>query len=781
MRLGENVVAASSGGSWWRGKRCGPGLVALVLAAATLVVYAPAVRNEFVNYDDSDYVTANGHVTGGLKWTNVVWAFRAGHASNWHPLTWVSHETDCELFGLRAGLHHLTNVVLHVLNTVLLFGVWRRMTGADWRSALVAGLFALHPLHVESVAWVSERKDVLSTFFFLLTVGAYVRYAEGRREEGGGERAEARRPESEGGPKSGSRDVTGVGCRVLPREHAWRETDQVSRFRVHVSSIISRPLHFYLLALVFFTLGLMSKPMLVTVPFVLLLLDYWPLGRWRVGGRESGIGILSRRASRSPVANGGKSRAASSAPAPGQRARSGRLLLEKLPFVALSGVSCYVTFVVQAKGGAVSASLTLGGRIANAIVSYVRYIGKMLWPDDLSVLYPHPGSWAVWQVLVSAGLLLAISVVAVVLGRRRPYLVVGWLWFMGTLVPVIGLVQVGIQSMADRYTYIPLVGLFVAVVWGIGEWAAGQAWRGDVVAVGVPVCLAGCAWLTVRQIEYWRNSETLFRRAVAVTKKNYLAYNNLGFYLSGKGRADEAMENYRKALEINPAYEDALNNLGYALAGRKEYAEAIRLYEAALRVRPNHVEVHNNLGNALSETGRIEEAIRHYRFVLERKPEHADAHNNLGIALAMQGKLDEAITEFHDAIRSKPNYASAHSNLGNALAAQHKLEEAIQEYQETLRLNPKEAQAHNNLGNVLTEQGRTEEAIGHYREALGLNADNPEAHYNLGLALARQGQRNEAAAHFTEALKLKPDYAEARKQLEALGPDAGPLRPQTYR
>jgi tetratricopeptide (TPR) repeat protein len=499
---------------------------------------------------------------------------------------------------------------------------------------------------------------------------------------------------------------------------------------------------FYPLSLLFFALGLMSKPMLVTTPFVLLLIDYWPLDRFRPGALKTEL------------------------------ATAWQLVLEKVPFFALSVASSVITFLVQRKGGAVSTVLTVGERLANATVSYARYLRKMLWPNDLSVLYPHPGHWPLWQVMVCAALLVGICVAVAVLGRGRPYLIMGWLWFLGTMVPVIGLVQVGIQSMADRYTYVPLIGLFIMVAWGLGDLIAEgrpRSWCARALVIGGVVALAACAGVTVRQIQFWRNSETLFQRAVRVTRDNYLAHNNLGFYFSGKGRMAEAMEQYRLSLKINPAYEDALNNLGYALAGQREFTEAIPLYEAALRIRPKHAEVHNNLGNALSETGKIDEAIQHYLIALQQNPEHADAHNNLGIALAMKGKLEEAIIHFHAAIRYKPNYASAHSNLGNALAVQHKLDEAIKEFQESLRLKPDEAQAHNNLGNALAEQGRAGEAISHYREALRLNPDNnPEAHFNLGLALARQGNREEAITHLTEALRVRPDYAEAKRQLDLL-------------
>jgi tetratricopeptide (TPR) repeat protein len=691
-------AAQTKGVASWRAKLRSPILISLALAIITVAVFWPVARHDFVNYDDPDYVTANSHVQNGLSWANVVWAFKTGHASNWHPLTWLSHIADCQMFGQQAGAHHLVNLAFHAANTVLLFLVLRRMTGAVWRSALVAALFALHPAHVESVAWISERKDVLSTLFFILTIGAFDAYAK-----------------------------------------APPSTARSSRTTFRVST-------YYILSLALFACGLMSKPMLVTLPFVLLLLDYWPLQRFQFSSLKS------------PASN------------------NLRLLLEKLPFLLLSVISSTITFIVQRKGGAVSTSLPLPGRLANALVSYARYLGDLFWPRHLSVLYPHPGAWPLSQVIASATLIVALSVAVVVLARKQPWLAVGWFWFVGTLVPVIGLVQVGVQSMADRYTYVPFIGLFMALAWGLGYEAQARTWRSRALAVGAIVCLLSCAFATSRQLGYWQDSATLFGHAVKVTRDNYLAYNNLGFYLSGQGKIKEAMENYQKSLQINPNYEDAQNNVGYALAGQKQYAEAITHYEAALRVRPNHVEVRNNLGNALADIGRIDEAIEQYRFVLSRAPEHADAHNNLGIALAMKGQLDEAIEHFHAAIRSKPGYASAHSNLGNALAVQHKPDEAIREYELSLSLNPKDPQAHNNLANALAEQGKLEEAVGHYREALQLNADNPEAHFNLGLTLARQGKRDEAIAHYTEALRLKPDYAEARKELEALTP-AGPRPP----
>jgi len=722
MRSADSPAPSKS----WKQVIGRPGLLCLLLGITTLAVYWPAGGNGFVDYDDGDYVTANSHVQNGLAWETVVWAFTTGHASNWHPLTWLSHALDCRLFGEHAGPHHLVSVALHIANTLLLFLVLRRMTGALWRSALVAAFFALHPLHVESVAWVSERKDVLSGLFFLLTLGAYAIYVEKLRAR------------NQGQAEAGAHGVT---------------------------RLTRRPLLYYSLSLLFFTLGLMSKPMLVTLPFVLVLVDYWPLGRLR-------------------------------------RAALGGLVLEKLPFLALSLASSVVTFLAQRKGGAVSTALPLDARIGNAAISYVRYLAKMVWPAKLSVLYPHPGHWPLSEVIAAACFLALATGAVVFLARRRPALAAGWFWFLGMLVPVIGLVQVGIQSMADRYMYLPMIGLLVPLMWNLPDLLPPRAWRVPALGLAAVFALMACAALTVRQEQYWRDSEALFSRAIKVTDRNYLAYNNLGFYLSRQGRTAEAMVNYQRSLEINTNYEDALNNVGYALAGQKKYDAAIGYYLAALRIRPNHPEVHNNLGNAVSELGRVDEAIGHYLATLAQNPEHADAHNNLGVALAMKGQLDEAIVHFRQAISLKPNDASAHSNLGNALAVQHKLDGAIHEYEQALRIRPEDAQAHNNLGNALAGQGKFEEAIRQYREALRLNADNPEAyanlagslaaqgklpqaleqyqaalglapnnpeiHYRFAEALLRQGRRDEAAAHLEAALRLRPGFSQARKQLDLL-------------
>jgi tetratricopeptide (TPR) repeat protein len=480
----------------------------------------------------------------------------------------------------------------------------------------------------------------------------------------------------------------------------------------------------------------MSKPMVVTLPFVLLLLDIWPLQRFQFV----------------------------------RPFNFNRLLLEKIPFFALTIAASIVTFLAQKKGGAVSSleGLSIGARIANAVVSYVRYLGKTFWPADLSILYPHPGKWPMWQIIASALLLGAISGLAIWLIRRRPYIFVGWFWFLGTLVPVIGIVQVGMQSMADRYTYVPLIGFFFAATWLAADVLS--RWNFPKIAIGIcaGIILLLCAALTKTQITYWKNSETLFGHAIKVTDKNYIAHNNLGYFYSHEERYDEAIAAYKKSLEIQPAFEDAHNNLGFALGKIGRHNEAIAYYRMALKIKPDLVEAHNNLGNSLAEIGKADEAIEHYEIALAKNPKHADAHNNYGIALAMKGKYDEAIRHFEKSLESKPDNAGAHSNLGNAYAVQGKFDEAMKHYFACLKIKPDDSQAHNNLANALSQKKRIEEAKEHYLISLKLNAKNPEANFNLGLLLLQQGERAEALAHFQEALRLNPQYTQARQQIAAL-------------
>ena len=620
-------------------------LICLLLAAATLVALWGVLGNDFTrSYDDGPYVTKNAVVQRGLTKAGIVWAFARPHAANWHPLTWLSHMLDIQLYGLNPMGHHLTNLLFHIGNVLLLFLLLTRMTGSLWRSAFVAALFGIHPVHVESVAWISERKDVLSTFFWMLTMLAYVGYV--------------RRPK--------------IG-RYLP-------------------------------VVLFFILGLLSKPMLVTLPFVLLLLDYWPLKRFWTARSV-------RLATPSTINH--------------QPSTFYRLILEKTPLFALSAASSAITFIVQQRSGAVAAldRLPVGTRVANAVVSYVRYIGKAIWPDNLSVFYPYGvDAIPMWQI-VGAGLLLAcVTVLVILFGRRRPYLPVGWLWYLVTLVPVIGLVQVGIQAMADRYTYVPLIGLFIVVAWGVPDLIIPQpdsakgsnqrtrrkAQPGTVatstakvlgsVAVLVILVLIVC---TRMQVGYWLDSITLFEHAAACTSRNYLAHHNLGVALARQGRLDEAIAHYRDALRIQPTYADARYNLANALSRQGKLDEAVVNYVEALRLDPKHVQAHSNLASVLVRQGKMEEAVAYYRAAVRLKPKSAKAESKLGSALHRMGRMQEAIAHYQKSLRLNPKLADVHYNLGLAFASQGKFDQAVVQYREALRLNPNHAQARRGLGMIL--------------------------------------------------------------------------------
>ncbi len=667
-------------------------LIGLLLIVATLGVFWQVRSHDFLNYDDDVYVSENSQVQEGFTRKSVIWAFTSGYASNWHPLTWLSHMLDCQLFGLNPGGHHLTNLMLHLANTLLLFLLLNRMTSSLYRSALVAALFALHPLHVESVAWVAERKDVLSTLFWMLTMWTYLLYVEHPR---------------------------------LGR---------------------------YLLTLVVFTLGLMAKPMLVTLPCVLLLLDYWPLDRLALRQPEDSI-------------NSGAQKGLSSSP---QRSFLLRLFWEKVPFFVLAAVSSAVTFLVQQSSGAVKSveSFPLSIRIANGLVSYVSYIYKMIWPQHLAVFYPHQGSsLPMWLAGAAGLLLLGISVAVMRAGRRHPYLAVGWLWYLGTLVPVIGLVQVGLQEMADRYTYVPLIGLFIMIAWGIPELTRG--WRyGRVVlrmaAGSLLAVLMVCTWM---QLRHWRNNETLFKHALNTTANNFLAHDSLGNTLAQQGKIGEAIDHYSAALRIKPDYMNSHTNLGIALLQRGDVEQAITHFSAVLRYQSDSPEAHNNLGLAVARQGYVDRAIDHYFTAIRLKPDYPQAHNNLGNALASQGKFDQAISHYSEALRIKPEDAEAHSNLANVLASQGRFKEAIDHYSQALQIKPDNFEAHINLGVVLADQGKLDEAIDHYSEALRIRPDYANAHNDLAVALEKQGRIEEAVDHYYEALRIEPNNTITHIQL----------------
>jgi protein O-mannosyl-transferase len=639
QRVGSHTVApphptsrqAADQNAWW---------ISLGLAALTCLTYASVWRHDFVSFDDPQYVTENAHVRAGLSWEGLRWAMTTGAAGNWHPLTWLSHMLDVQLSGVAAGPHHVTNLVLHVANALLLFGVLRGMTGAVWRSALVAALFAVHPAHVESVAWISERKDVLSTLFALLAIWAYVRYVSGG-------------------------------------QWTW-----------------------YALAFAALALGLMSKPMIVTLPCVLLLLDYWP---------------LERRLDR-------------------------RLVLEKVPLFALVVASSIATFIAQRRGGAVSAlaALPLGSRLGNAVVAYLRYVETMLWPTNLTVLYPYSTNFG-WRLVASTVLLLAVTALVFTARRRHRYLLVGWLWFLGTLIPVIGLVQVGIQSRADRYTYIPFIGLFVMVAWGVPDLMRRYAIGRIALPVAASVAVLTCAAFAHAQVQLWRDSITLWTHANRTTPGDAHVQTALGSVLAERGDVAEASALFEDALRRDPAFAEAHNKLGVLLADQGKVTEAIPHYIEALRLKPRLAEAHYNLGNAHAATKNGARAIAAYREALRLRPLDARTHNGLGSALDDEGRLRDAVDEYQLALRLDPTLVEAHINLGAARAKQGRSDEAVREFLEAIRLDPNSADAHYNVAVMLIDRGRSGEATEHLREALRIRPGHPGA--TRALEIVRSGAR----------------------------------------
>ena len=574
-------------------------LVCALLAVVVVALYAPVYYYDFLNYDDGDYVIENPQVNAGLTKGGLIWAFVNLHGEHtyWHPLTWVSHMVDCQLFGLKPGPPHLVNVLFHSANSVLLFLVLKRMTGALGRSALVAGLFALHPLQVDTVAWVAERKNVLSTLFWLLTLWAYVRYAEGRRQKAESIHeavvADGSRRTLSQSQKSAPTAVGGYGSMFEVR-------------RSPPSAISHQPsATFYFLCLFFFALGLMAKPALVTLPFVLLLLDYWPLRRVHIENQQSTIKNLLP------------------------------LVLEKLPLLALAAAGSSITVAAHRELHSFNRlAVPLDGRIANAAVSYVRYLGKAFWPAHLAVFYPHPGVWPEETVAGSGLVLLAVSGLVIWRGRVAPYLVTGWLWFLGVLTPMIGIIQAGDQAMADRFAYVPLVGLFIMVVWGAADWAGGWPWSAARLKWASALALGACALLTSRQLPYWQSSVTLFEHALAVTPDNATAHLVLGGKLYSQGQYERALVEYRAAAALEPSGTKVHYNMGLLLQVQKKWQEAADQYEFVVRRDPEYYSAHFNLAEVLQHLGRTREAVFHLREAVRLEPDSTPALNNLAWVLA---------------------------------------------------------------------------------------------------------------------------------------------------
>ena len=577
----------------------------LLLAAAVFLTYGQVLHFDFVTFDDPEYVTGNPHVQAGLSVAGVAWAFTSSAAGSWFPLTWLSHMLDCQLYGLDAGWHHFTNVWIHALAALLWFAALKRMTAARWKSALVAFLFALHPLHVESVAWVCERKDVLSALFCALTLWAYAGYV------------------------------------ARPGRRRGR----------------------YLLTLFLFCLGLMAKPMLVTLPIVLLLLDRWPFHR-------------------------------------------GLRILEKLPFFAASAAVSVVTYLVHRNAGALASFevVPLTARFENALVSYVVYIFKMVWPVRLAVFYPYSQKSLVAPAIVAGMALAAVTVLVIRAFPRRPYLAVGWLWYVVTLLPVIGLVQAGAQARADRFTYIPMIGVSIALVWGAEEALA--AWPRIRLALAGTVC-AACLVLTWLQIGYWRDSILLYRHAIDVNTDNYVARFNLASVLEARGNSAEALAQLRETVRIRPYFATAHAELGQVLAQRGQPQEALAELQAAVTLKPDSADAHFRLGSVLGTLGRSADAAAEFSQVVRLQPENADAHYNLAIALAQQDSLPEAVREFTVTARLRPDDAEARFNLGIVLARLGRLNEAIVQLSDAVRIKPDFAEARQALDDAISLKQRS--------------------------------------------------------------------------
>jgi len=619
-------------------------LICLILSIAVVVVYWPVQIYSFILFDDGPYVFDNPSVKEGLSLSGIAWAIKSAHASNWHPLTWLSHMLDVSLFGLNSGRHHMINVLIHIVNSMLLLLVLRRMTGKLWLSGFAAALFAVHPINVESVAWISERKNLLCTFFGFLTMLAYIRYAE------------------------------------------------------HPN--ISR----YLSVILFFVLGLMAKPMLVTLPFLFLLLDYWPLDR-----------IQRRQASENVQENNLISETL-------------RLFKEKIPLFVLSGASSIVTYLVQQSSGAVKSLdvYPLNIRIENSLVSYARYLIKTIWPHNLSVIYPYPKSIPVWEICGTLLLFVALSWLAIRTIRSYPFIAVGWFWYLGTLVPVIGLVQVGPQAMADRYAYIPAIGLFIAAAWGGYRICIQLRLHKATIAVSAGVLLLIMTAISCYQVRHWKDSIRLFQHAVDVTSYNHIAHHNLALALGEMNRVDEAILQFEKALRIEPSFPTAHNNLGTILKKRGRLSEAMHHFSEALRLKPDYSGALYNLGNALAAEGRLNEAIDRYYQALAITPTDAEIHNNLGNALFNLDKVADARDHYYKAISLQPSFVPALLNIAKSHASVGEYETARLYFEKVIHLKPDTRETYYYMAVTYARQNRSVESVEWLRRAIQKGFNNWE-------------------------------------------------------
>lgn len=686
---------------------------------ATLAVYLQVANHDFIVFDDDQYVTDNPVVKQGITLEGIRWAFTSIHASNWHPLTWLSHMLDCELFGLHAGAHHLINVALHLLNTFLLFHILHRMTGALWSSGMVAAIFALHPLHVESVAWIAERKDLLSTFFGLLTIRMYAAYAD----------------------------------RPGKKRYGW--------------------------VVLFFGMSLLAKPMLVTLPCLLLLLDYWPLGRMRLM-KPARNPISLRKTPDSPPFC--------------------RIIWEKLPLLTLSAVSSLATYWAQSAGASVTSisSFPIHLRISNALLAYCRYIEKAIFPYPLAIFYPLEKSIPFGQAALAGILLVAVTFLVCKRWRTNPYLLVGWFWYQGTLVPVIGLVQVGAQSMADRYTYIPMVGLLIILAWGVPDLLQRLRYKKAFLAGGAAAILITCTILTWFQVQLWRDSVALFGHTLVVANDSPSVHNNLGNALAQSGRYQEALFHFNRAIQIHPQLTDAHYNKGSILLKMNMYAAAEASIRLALSLYPDYPEAHNNLGLALAAQNRLQEAAGHYQEALRLNPTFSEALMNWGNIFSKQSDYENAQKCYENALRIQPN-AAGHLNLGQLHAHQGRLESALTCYEQAISLDPDNDTAHllmgktyfrlqdmnaaeksfliavqhnngsgeayNYLGRINGFKRKPERAREYFEKAIALNPFDGDSRFQLGITYATQGNLEKAIHHFKETIRLSPNHLQARRSI----------------
>jgi protein O-mannosyl-transferase len=654
-------------------------LIVAFLLISILAVYYQIKNFEFIYYDDPKYVRDNPMVKLGITLDSIRWAFSSiGYASNWHPITWLSHMLDVEFYGLNSGMHHLTNVIFHIADTLLLFFLFYRLTGEKWKCAAVAALFALHPLHVESVAWIAERKDVLSTFFWILTIWSYVWYVERR------------------------------GMRR------------------------------YLIVMILFVLGLMAKPMLVTLPFTLLLLDFWPINRQELARPDGDVSPQSTMNIMAGIHWTGV----------------GSLIWEKMPLLILASISSIITYVAQSRGGALSSLdiLPISSRIANVAIAYCTYLWRMIWPFNLAVFYPYPRMFNPLIVVGSLFLLVLATLLTFKYTKRFPFLIMGWLWYLGTLVPVIGIVQVGYQSMADRYTYIPFMGIFVTLVWGISslfrQWRIGRY----VLAVSFIAIIPVLMWVTWVQAGYWKDSTTLFSHALDVTRDNYLAHTNLSAALLEKGDIRGTIYHSSEALRIKPDYVPAHCNLGLGLMNQGKYQEAIEHFRQSIQINPYYINAYYGLGGSLYKLGKLDEAITQFQEVLRLDPQHAGAQKGLELAFMKQTKIDGAIAQMKEALKVDPKSAVLNYRLAELYMIKGNTKDAIDRYEKSLLSNPDLIQALNTLAVLYAQCGEYENSLSSLQKIVRLKPNDPDVYYNMACIYSKQGRKDEAIISLKQAI-----------------------------